>query len=141
MKKIPLTKEFLEIIYANAYIPPINRPTRITKETSTLVDKMFTYSYDIKDSLYAGILQTYISDNYIVFRLSETGIINSQNVRITNADRVARYVQSIQNADWTFLDTYQHFQSYVLNFLTKLKKSIYDESFPLVGVKMQFGNR
>ena len=50
---------------------------------------------------------------YIVFHLSESDIINSQKkefnlVRIANADRIAQYVQNIQNTDWTFLDTYQH---------------------------------
>ena len=91
------------------------------------------------------ILQTDISDHYIVFHLSESDIINSQKneynlVRIANADRMAQYVQSIQNTDWTFLDTYQHCQYYFSKFLTKLK-NIYDESFPLVRVKMQYRDR
>ena len=111
----PPTEQFLDMVYANAFIPLINRPTRITKETSTLIDNIFTNNYDIKDSLYSGILQTDISDNYIVFHFSESDFISSQKnaynlVRIANADRIAQYVQSIQNTDWTFLDTYQHCQ-------------------------------
>ena len=144
-EKHPPTEQFLDMMYSNAYIPLINRPTRITKETSTLIDNIFTNNYDIKDSLYSGILQTDISDHYIVFHLSESDIINSQNneynlVRIANADRIAQYVQSIQNTDWTFLDTYQHCQCYFSKFLTKFK-NIYDESFPLVRVKTQYRNR
>ena len=144
-EKHPPTEQFLDMMYSNAYIPLINRPTRITKETSTLIDNIFTNNYDIKDSLYSGILQTDISDHYIVFHLSESDIINSQKneynlVRIANADRIAQYVQSIQNTDWTFLDTYQHCQCYFSKFLTKFK-NIYDESFPLVRVKTQYRNR
>ena len=144
-EKHPPTEQFLDMMYSNAYIPLINRPTRITKETSTLIDNIFTNNYDIKDSLYSGILQTDISDHYIVFHLSESDIINSQKneynlVRIANADRIAQYVQSIQNTDWTFLDTYQHCQCYFSKFLTKFK-NIYDVSFPLVRVKTQYRNR
>ena len=133
-EKHPPTEQFLDMMYANAFIPLINRPTRIIKETSTLIDNIFTNNYD-------GTLQTDISDHYIVFHLSESDIINSQKnkynlVRIANADRIAQYVQSIQNTDWTFLDTYQHFQCYFSKFLTKFK-NIYDESFPLVQVKPQ----
>ena len=144
-EKHPPTEQFLDMMYANAYIPLINRPTRITKETSTLINNIFTNIYDIKDSLYSCILQTDISAHYIVFQLSESDIINSQKneynlVRVANADRIAQYVQSIQNTDWTFLDTYQHCQYYFSKFLTKLK-NIYDESFPLVRVKTQYRNR
>ena len=77
-EKHPPTEQFLDMIYANAYIPLINRPTRITKETYTLIDNIFTNNYDIKYSLYFGILQTYMSDHYIVFHLTETDVINSQ---------------------------------------------------------------
>ena len=115
------------MMYANAYIPLINRSTRITKETSTLIDKIFSNNYDIKDSLYSGILQTDISDHYIVFHLSESDITNSQKneynlVRIANADRIAQYVQSIRNTDWTFLDAYQHCQCYFSKIPDKIKK-------------------
>ena len=68
-EKHPPTEQFLDMMYSNAYIPLINRPTRITKETSTLIDNIFTNNYDIKDSLYSGILQTDISDHYIVLIL------------------------------------------------------------------------
>ena len=144
-EKHPPTEQFLDMMYSNAYIPLINRPTRITKATSTLIDNIFTNNYDVKDSLYSGILQTDISDHHIVFHLSESDIINSQKneynlVRIANADRIAQYVQSIQNTDCTFLDTYQHCQYYFSKFLTKFK-NIYDESFPLVRVKTQYRNR
>ena len=58
-EKHPPTEQFLDMMYYNAYIPLINRPTRITKETSTLIDNIFTNNYDIEDSLYSGLLQTF----------------------------------------------------------------------------------
>ena len=33
------TENFLDIMYANYLIPLINRPARITRESSTLIDK------------------------------------------------------------------------------------------------------
>ena len=68
-EKHPPTKQFLDMMNANAFIPLINRPTLITKKTSTLIDNIFMNNYDIKDSLYSGILQT---DVRITIRLKSS---------------------------------------------------------------------
>ena len=40
--KHPSTEIFLDIMYANSFIPMINRPTRVTKDTYTLIDDIYT---------------------------------------------------------------------------------------------------
>ena len=41
------TEKFLDIMYANSYIPIINRPTRVTRDTCTLIDNIFTNNISI----------------------------------------------------------------------------------------------
>ena len=43
------TENFLDIMYANYLIHLINRPTRITRESSTLIDNIFSNNYHVID--------------------------------------------------------------------------------------------
>ena len=61
------TENFLDIMYANYFIPLINRPTRITRESSTLIDNIFSNNYN--DHQVNGILKTDITDHYIIFHI------------------------------------------------------------------------
>ena len=44
------TEKFLDIVYANSYTPMINRPTRVTRDTCTLIDNIFTNNYSISSN-------------------------------------------------------------------------------------------
>ena len=39
------TADFMDIIYRNYFLPSINRPTRITATTVTIIDNIFTNYY------------------------------------------------------------------------------------------------
>ena len=56
-------------MYANYLVPLINRPTRITWESSTLIDNIFSNNYNVIDYQVNVILKTDISDHYIIFHL------------------------------------------------------------------------
>ena len=62
-KHIPMEK-FLDVMYANSFIPTINRPTRVTKDTCTLIDNLYTNHYNIKYDNYSGVLTTNITDHF-----------------------------------------------------------------------------
>ena len=63
-------------MYANSYIPLINRPTRVTRDTCTLIDNIFTNNYSISSN--CGILKADITDHYILFH-----IIKAKDVKKT----------------------------------------------------------
>ena len=114
----PLTDKFLDTMYANSLIPVINRPTRVTKDTCTLIDNIFTNDYDIIDNHFYGILQANISDHYVLFHIRK--IINKTKqsdeykvVRIINQPGTAQYIERIQNTDWSSLNTEKHCQAHV----------------------------
>ena len=70
------TENFLDSIYANYLVPLINRPTRITRESSTLIDNIFSNNYNVIDYQVNGILKTDISDHYIIFHLLSLKVEN-----------------------------------------------------------------
>ena len=59
-----LTQEFLDINYSNGILPVIDKPTRITHATATLIDNIYTNYEGIYQS---GILYSHISDHLPVF--------------------------------------------------------------------------
>ena len=59
------TNEFLDLLYSSYFKPLIDKPTRITEFTSTLIDNVF-YNGATSDSI-AGILYTDISDHLPLF--------------------------------------------------------------------------
>ena len=69
--KHPPTEKFLDIMHANSFIPIINWPTSVTRDTCTLIDNIYTNSYNIKNDNYSGLLTTDISDHFPVFHLSK----------------------------------------------------------------------
>ena len=51
------TANFIDQMYSNAFIPLINKPTRITKKSATLIDNIFTNSISTPN-IFKGLLQT-----------------------------------------------------------------------------------
>ena len=145
MKFITQLRIFLDIMYANYFIPLINRPTRITRESSTLIDDIFSNNYNVNDHQVNGILKTDITDHSIIFHILSLKVEKSCNdehkiVRIINSTRTQRYIEKIRNTDWFILESYQQCQTYFSKFL-KMFKNIYDDCFPVIKVKTQYKNR
>jgi endonuclease/exonuclease/phosphatase family metal-dependent hydrolase len=59
------TSEFLDIMYSNMFFPLITRPTRITSNTATLIDNIF--SNHLENFSFSGLLFTDISDHLPIF--------------------------------------------------------------------------
>ena len=141
--KHPLTENFLDVMYAHSFIPVINRPTRVTMNTFTLIDNIFTNHHDVKEHQLHGILKTDITDHFPLFHCNRgkksPNVIDDEYklIRIINEARTMRYVSIIHDMDWSFLDSFGQCQSYFSNFLRVFKK-IYEESFPLTRVKIRY---
>ena len=64
------TSTFLDLMFSDSFIPLINKPTRVTQKTATLIDNIFTNTYKNKNKYLTGILTTDISDHYILFHIA-----------------------------------------------------------------------
>ena len=61
-----IIKEFIDVNYANGLLPVITKPTRITHQTATLIDNIYTNIYAL-DYMKSGIIISDISDHLPVF--------------------------------------------------------------------------
>lgn len=128
---------FFNCMMANRYIPLINKPTRVTSETSTLIDNFFVNFYSNK--LNTAILQYPISDHYPILlsldlKIDKITFSNPINVRKINSTNKLQFLEKIKTTEWSevkqaCLDN-NTAQAYT-NFL-KIFKSQYDESFPII---------
>lgn len=63
------TKEFVDIMFSLSFYPLIVKPSRITKDSATLIDNIFTNVMDEK--IISGLLVTDVSDHLPVFAALE----------------------------------------------------------------------
>ena len=113
---------------SNSFFPLINKPTRITSDSATLIDNIFTN--DFSDHK-IGILLTDISDHLPVFT-----VINNYSTNISfnrNSSRrdfsdtnIQHFIQDLLDINWDFVtnfdsvnDSYSHFLEYVLHLYNK----------------------
>ena len=64
------TSGFLDIMYSYSMFPLITKPTRVTKDTATLIDHIFTNNFETDSKHVQGILCTSISDHFAVFHIT-----------------------------------------------------------------------
>ena len=65
-------QEFLDLNYANILRPVINKPTRITHQTASLIDNFYTSN---KEICMSAVLYSYISDHFpILFMFGKKSI-------------------------------------------------------------------
>ena len=128
------TNEFLDLMYSNSFYPLINKPTRITSHSSTLIDNIFHNSFT-NDQL-AGILYADISDHLPIFVLSKSVEVacketNSFVHRRVNDRSISAFRCQLRDYNWHDLYNVEDAEAAYNYFLSKFL-SIYDSSFPLV---------
>ena len=69
-------RDFFNLAFQNSIFPVINRPTRVTETSATIIDHIFTNTI-IDSSLRSGIGKTDISDHFAVFCLLKTNFEQS----------------------------------------------------------------
>ena len=66
-----LTSDFNDTLFSNGFVPMITRPTRVTSNSATLIDNIFTNQVNNNNinHVMSGILLTDISDHYPIFHI------------------------------------------------------------------------
>ena len=67
LKEKSIINDYFETILSNSFIPKITLPTRITNNTATLIDNIFSKLSDISSSSIAGVVLVNISDHLPCF--------------------------------------------------------------------------
>ena len=88
------TANNLDLLYNNNFVPIINRPTRITDRSASLIDHIMCNNYGPSIKCYQGILLTDISDHYPVFHIAQYTDIKQKKISSFSSVRCVTIIMS-----------------------------------------------
>ena len=102
-----IVRDFFNLAYQNSIFPVINRPTRVTKTSATIIDHILTNTI-IDSPLHSGIVKTDISDHFAVSWLLKTNFeqSNIKNVvikRDIDKASIERFKSLFNSIDWNLV--------------------------------------
>ena len=133
------TQQFKNIFSSNFCFPFINKPTRVTDHSASLIDNI--YSNIPSQNCFSGILKTSISDHYGIFCIDNDCNLNNDKVQIVKRSftlkNIANFKNCLQNVTWDFVylsddieSAYQRFQGVLDQLLnTNFKKQTYTMNY------------
>ena len=88
--------EFLYIIYSSFCKPLIGKPTRITTNTATLIDNIFTNVFDDKTACINGLLCADTSDHIPIFHIHK---LSNENFK---KNKKVKHIRKYMSILWKF---------------------------------------
>ena len=107
IEKHSLSNKFLDIFLENGYYPLITHPTRITSNTATLIDNIYTNV--LNKNISSGLFITDISDHLPNFQITYELLVNkdtndqhlkSHLIRDISDKRLSEFKHKISNIQW-----------------------------------------
>ena len=128
-----IVRDFFNLIFQNGIFPLINRPTRVTKSSATIIDHVLTNTI-IDSEVQSGIIKTDISDHFAVFALMRTSLVQpylkkTSIKRDVNEDSIKYFNSILNSVDWDLITQTTTPDSSYNIFLDKFIK-LYDIAFP-----------
>ena len=100
-------QDFINLLSSSFFCPLITKPTRVTQNSSTLIDNIYCNILNIATSCKAGILRTSISDHYAIFCISKKETLSSNKTIIIKRSFCDKYIYSfnnrLRNESWDFV--------------------------------------
>ena len=134
-------RQFFNSIFKKGAIPLINRPTRVTTSSATLIDNIFTNCV-FDTSLKKGIIKTSISDHFAIFAAIKLSNEKTKNQKIKIKKRIfsdknkESFKQDLQKINWEELNILNCTNTLYKHFI-KFFSSIYDKNFPLLETEVK----
>ena len=100
------TSSFVDTLYSYNVFPLITKPTRVIKNSATLIDHILTNNLDSESRHKQGILCTDISDHYAVFHISENNKNLDDNTVVPKLkwdmrlQNIQKFVNEINAVNW-----------------------------------------
>ena len=127
-------QSFLDLMHSNSLIPLINKPTRTTDTSETIIDNIFCNNLGGRNK--SGILLNDVSDHFPIFcsidtHHSQPPVANSTyTYRSYNEESKQAFVARIQSADWNPVFGSECAQNAYSSFAATVS-DIYLNCFPL----------
>ena len=129
------------MLHVNSFISLINRPTRIKKESATLIDNIFTSCYTDLENWFQCLLYTDITDHFPIIHVDfQTQKKNNdlfmvtRNISETNKQA---FLHAISSCDWKSIYDENDAQNAFSTFHSVLLKC-YNKHFPKQQVKIAY---
>ena len=131
--------KFVELMFANHFVPLINKPTRVKETSATLIDNIFTNNVGA-DSI-QGIFYTDISDHFPIFYGCSSLCIDASpqyvTKRVYSDKNVNKFIGLLQSADWTNVCESNDPQA-AYSYFYKEFQDCYLKSFPMLRFKINY---
>ena len=129
------SQEFTDTLLTESFLPLITKPTRITEQSSTLIDNIFT---NVQPFPQSGIILSDLTDHFPIFSHfplhTVTHTFESVNKRCYNNENLLRFKESLSQTDWSDIcnshDPTISFAKFMEIFLTK-----FNDTIPLQRIK------
>ena len=112
---------YLNLIYQNSFIPTVNKPTRVTRKTSTIIDHILTNLF-VNTNFKLLLFKIDISDHFPICFLQPTSRPTEENEvtnitkRVINNKAIELFKQELCKSSWDDVinnknpnDAYNHF--------------------------------
>ena len=122
----------------------IDKPTRVTEKSATLLDNIYTNMPDLFNRNESGILLTRITDHYPIFTVrSESELPEKskfRDMRNFSEKNISNFRKLLMKHDWTDLYNIKDANLAFCNFMCNFKL-YFDHCFPLQKIKINYKNR
>ena len=140
----PQTAEFVDLLYSYCFFPLINRPTRVTHVTATLIDNVFTNNLECVEKSLQGIFVTDISDHFPIFHINWSYQQEELDIYIIKRMYSYKHKQSfcsdLAKIDWSEIYNLIDAQSIFTRF-HEIFLRLYNVNFPKRKIKLKYNNR
>ena len=102
-----LTTNVVDLFYSFGFMPLINRPTRISNTTATIIDNIYTNAYSDLTNSDHGILICDITDHFPIFHINRkvTKAVDEITIkkRFFSSQNKTKFINELTNNDWDYL--------------------------------------
>ena len=137
------TSQFLDTLYSNLLFPLITRPTRIGRESATLIDNIFTNDLEL-NGLLNGVLFTDISDHFPIFCIKmnldhyqSPSIVKIRKISSINILKFQEYISAVNWENlYNIVEANEAFTTFSETFV-----KLCNECFPTVTYRSKYKTR
>ncbi len=138
------TNDFINDMYVKSMFPLINKPTRITNYSATLIDNIYTNNITNRHKSKQGILYTNISDHLPIYHCLGTNKPDEKETfiikRIITEHIKNNFLETIAEVSWENILSSKDTTA-ALTDLSEIIGKLYNEYLPLRNIKLAYNNR
>ena len=131
------TQEYMDSLFSHTFLPLITKPTRLTANSATLIDNIFT-NYPTQN-IFSGIILNDISDHLPIFAYVNSDSVPNKIqektfIRDLSVANLIKFQNSLSSINWSHVlssnDPIDSYDTFLLEYTRK-----YEDCFPLKPVQ------